>query len=344
MGRGDGHRLLAPGKSLVLLWHSQFHEDPFRLQSTFLIIRFRADRGDARLRLDQVLVRRVIEVSGISRALAQRWIADGLVSIDQTPAARASIHVRDGAAVEVTLPASSPLREAPAPEEIPLDVLYEDDDLMAINKPAGMVVHPSFRNTSGTLLNGVLWRLRNRKDARPGLVSRLDKDTSGVVVIALSPGVHACIQRDTRAGRVTKEYLAIVRGTPRPAEGTITLPLRHDPADRRRMVACPEQSRGVRDDGAPSETRYRVLSTHETHSLVQCELVTGRTHQIRVHLAARGWPIVGDSTYGSPDPSIARQALHAWRMTLPHPKSVERLTFEAPMPRDMETLITSRRK
>jgi 23S rRNA pseudouridine1911/1915/1917 synthase len=236
------------------------------------------------------------------------------------------------------------LREAPAPEEIPLDVLYEDDDLMAINKPAGMVVHPSFRNTSGTLLNGVLWRLRNRKDLRPGLVSRLDKDTSGVVVIALSPGVHARIQRDTRAGRVTKEYLAIVRGTPRPAEGTITLPLRHDPADRRRMVACPEQSRGVRDDGAPSETRYRVLSTHETHSLVQCELVTGRTHQIRVHLAARGWPIVGDCMYGSPDLSIARQALHAWRMTLVHPASRELVTIEARMPGDMETLITSRCK
>jgi 23S rRNA pseudouridine1911/1915/1917 synthase len=298
-----------------------------------LTIHFTADRGDARLRLDQVLVRRVTEVSGMSRARAQRWIADGLVSVDQTRAARPSIHVREGAAVEVTLPASSRLREEPGPEDIALDVLYEDDDLTAINKPAGMVVHPSFRNVSGTVLNGVLWRLRDRKDVRPGLVSRLDKDTSGVVVIALSPGVHARVQRDARAGRVTKEYLAIVRGTPRPAEGTITLLLAHDPADRRRIV--------VSEDGAPSETRYRVISTHETHALVQCELVTGRTHQIRVHLAARGWPIAGDSTYGSPDPSIARQALHAWRMTLPHPRSGEPLTFEALMPRDMEMLITS---
>ena len=272
----------------------------------------------------------------MSRARAQRWIADGLVSVDQRRAARSSVHIREGAAVEVTLPASARLREEPGPEDIALDVLYEDDDVMAINKPAGMVVHPSFRNVSGTVLNGVLWRLRNRKDVRPGLVSRLDKDTSGVVVIALSPGVHARIQRDTRAGRVAKEYLAIVRGTPRPAEGAITLPLAHDPADRRRIV--------VSEDGAPSETRYRLVSTHEAHSLVQCELVTGRTHQIRVHLAARGWPIVGDSTYGSSDPSIVRQALHAWRMTLPHPGSGEHLTFEAPMPRDMETLITSRCK
>ena len=186
----------------------------------------------------------------MSRAQAQRWIADGLVSVDQTRAARASIHVREGATVEVTLPASSRLREEPKAEPVPLDVLYEDEDVMAINKPAGMVVHPSFRNVSGTLLNGVLWRLRDRKDVRPGLVSRLDKDTSGVVVVALSAGAHACIQRDARAGRVAKQYLAIVCGTPRPAEGSITLPLRHDPSDRRRIITDPS--------GVASETRYRV--------------------------------------------------------------------------------------
>ena len=266
----------------------------------------------------------------MSRARAQRWIADGLVSVDQTGGARAPIHVREGAAVEVTLPAASRLREAPRPEAVALDVLYEDDDVMAINKPAGMVVHPSFRHASGTLLNGVLWRLRDRPDARPGLVSRLDKDTSGVVVIALSPGVHERIQRDARSGRVTKQYLAIVRGTPRPAEGAITLPLRHDPSDRRRIITD--------DAGAPSETRYRVVSSGNGYSLVECELVTGRTHQIRVHLAARGWPIAGDRTYGSPDPSIDRQALHAWRMTLSHPETREPLVIEAPVPADMHEL------
>jgi 23S rRNA pseudouridine1911/1915/1917 synthase len=297
-----------------------------------LTIHFTADRGDARLRLDQVLVRRVTEVSGMSRAQAQRWIADGLVSVDRAPAARASIHVREGAVVEVTLPASSRLREEPGPEPIPLDVLFEDDDLIAVNKPAGMVVHPSFRNATGTLLNGVLWRLRDRKDVRPGLVSRLDKDTSGVVLVALSPGAHARIQRDARAGRVTKQYLAVVRGTPRPPEGIIALPLRHDPADRRRIVTA--------EDGAPSQTRYRVVSSSDTCSLVQCELITGRTHQIRVHLAARGWPIAGDRLYGGPDPLIERQALHAWKIGLPHPETRERLWIEAPMPPDMERLST----
>ena len=282
------------------------------------------------MRLDQVLTRRVTEVSGMSRAQAQRWIADGLVTIDSTPAARASIHVREGALVEVTLPPSSRLREEPRPEPIPLDVLYEDRDLIVINKPAGMVVHPSFRNPTGTLLNGVLWRLRDRQDARPGLVSRLDKDTSGVVVVALSPGAHARIQRDARAGRVTKEYLAVVRGTPRPPEGIIALPLRHDPADRRRIVAA--------EDGEPSQTRYFVVSTNSTHSLVRCELVTGRTHQIRVHLAARGWPIAGDRMYGVPDPLIDRQALHACKIELPHPVTRERLRIEAPLPADVQRL------
>ena len=295
-----------------------------------MTIHFTADRGDARLRLDQVLVRRVTEVSGMSRAQAQRWIADGLVSVDETPARRPSIHVREGALIRLQLPASSRLREEPQPERIPLDVVYEDDALLVLNKPAGVVVHPSFRNPSGTLLNGVLWRLRDRADVRPGLVSRLDKDTSGLVVVALSPGVHAGIQRDSRAGRVRKEYLAIVRGTPRPAEGVITLPLRHDPADRRRIITDAA--------GAPSETRYRVVGTHGERSLVHCELGTGRTHQIRVHLSARGWPIVGDRVYGVADPAIARQALHAWRITLVHPFTRIQLSLEAPLVADMSAL------
>jgi 23S rRNA pseudouridine1911/1915/1917 synthase len=294
-------------------------------------IHFTADRGDARLRLDQVLVRRVTEVSGLSRARAQRWIADGLVSVDETPAARASIHVREGAAIRVMVPTTTKLREAPLPEPVPLDVLYEDDDLMAINKPAGIVVHPSFRNPTGTLLNGILWRLRDRTDVRPGLVSRLDKDTSGVVIVALSPGAHAQIQRDARVRLVTKVYLAAVRGMPTPSTGVITLPLRHDPSDRRRIVTDPA--------GVPSKTRYRVVSSVNIYSLLECELMTGRTHQIRVHLAASGWPIVGDAVYGSPDPLIARQALHAWRVTFLHPATRTPLEVEAPLPVDMQQFV-----
>jgi 23S rRNA pseudouridine1911/1915/1917 synthase len=292
-----------------------------------LVIHFTADRGDARLRLDQVLVRRITQVSGMSRARAQRWIADGLVSVDKTPAGRASMHVREGTPVQVALPNQSRMRERATAEPVPLDVLYEDDALMAVNKPAGMVVHPSFRNPSGTLLNGVLWRVRDRKDIRPGLVSRLDKDTSGVVVVALSPGVHACMQRDVRAARVIKEYLAIVCGTPQPRQGRIALALRRDPADRRRVIADPA--------GIPSETTYSVLWNGDGYSLVSCRLGTGRTHQIRVHLASTGSPIAGDRTYGSPDPVIQRQALHAWRVTFPHPQSRQSVQIEAPVPHDI---------
>lgn len=218
----------------------------------------------------------------------------------------------------------------PVPEPVALDVLYEDDDVMAVNKPAGMVVHPTYRNVSGTLLNGILWRFRDRSDIRPGLVSRLDKDTSGVVLVALSEGAHARIQRDAHAGRVTKEYLAIVTGTPDPPAGVITFPLRRDPSDRRRVA--------VDQTGAPCETRYRVLSGGKRCSVVRCELVTGRSHQIRVHLSASGWPIVGDPTYGSPDPRIGRQALHACRITFLHPATRERMSVEAPLPAEIERL------
>ena len=267
------------------------------------------------------------QVSGMSRSRAQRWIADGLVSVNRTPAGRSSMRVAEGTAVEVAVPLRSRVRERATAEPVPLDVLYEDGDLMAVNKPPGMVVHPSFRNPSGTLLNGVLWRVRDGKDIRPGLISRLDKDTSGVVVVALSPGTHARLQRDARASRVTKEYLAIVRGTPRRSAGCIALPLRRDPVDRRRVVADPT--------GVPSKTTYSVVANGDGYSLVRCQLGTGRTHQIRVHLASTGSPVAGDPTYGSTDSLIARQALHAWRITFPHPRSGEVLRIEAPLPEDI---------
>jgi 23S rRNA pseudouridine1911/1915/1917 synthase len=237
------------------------------------------------------------------------------------------MHVREGIAVEVALPPRSRVRQRATPEPVPLDVLYEDDALIAVNKPAGMVVHPSFRNPSGTLLNGVLWRVRDRKDLRPGPVSRLDKDTSGVVVVALSPGVHASIQRDAHAGRVTKEYVAIVRGAPRPLQGRITVPLRRDPADRRKVIADPA--------GLPTDTTYSVIASRDGYSLVSCRLGTGRTHQLRVHLASAGWPVAGDVTYGSPESTISRQALHAWRFTFPHPQSRQMVKIEAALAEDI---------
>ena len=228
-------------------------------------------------------------------------------------------------------------RRRPVAEPVPLDVLYEDEWLIAVNKPAGMVVHPTYKNTTGTLLNGLLWRVRSRDGAQPGIVTRLDKDTSGLVLAGLTSAIHARVQRDMTAGMVLKEYLALVHGVPEPPRGTIALPLARDTADRRRVV--------VTDAGAACETRYAVAGppivsgVDVPWSVMRCELVTGRTHQIRVHLAARGWPVVGDRVYGTGHETIARQALHAWRVTLPHPMTREPLSIEAPLPPDLRALM-----
>jgi 23S rRNA pseudouridine1911/1915/1917 synthase len=290
-------------------------------------IQFVADRGDSRLRLDQVLVRHVTAVSRMSRNVAQKWIDAGAVTVDGRVARRSSDRVRENAAIHVALPPETTMRAVPEPEPAALDVLYEDDALIAVNKPPGIVVHPSYKQTSGTLLNAVLWHLRSRSDICPGILTRLDKDTSGVVVIAFGPGVHAAMQRDAAAGRIGKEYLAVVHGTPRPHTGVIRDRLGRDPDDRRRVIVTP--------GGAASETRYAVTeSLPGDLSIVHCESVTGRTHQIRVHLSARGWPILGDKLYGDRTDQMPRQALHAWRITLIHPVTRETLIVEAPVPAD----------
>ena len=225
-------------------------------------------------------------------------------------------------------------RPPPEPEPIGLTVLYEDEPLIAVNKPPGMVVHPTYKNWSGTLLNGLLWHLREsgtgrHRDLEARIVTRLDKGTSGVVLVALTADIHARIQRDT--ARVRKQYLAIVRGTPEPARGSIALPLARSAVDRRRVVVDPS--------GQESRTDYELLHQSGDTSLVRCDLVTGRTHQIRVHMAARGWPLVGDVVYGVPDERISRQALHAWRVTLPHPTTEQILELEASPPADMCSLL-----
>ena len=224
------------------------------------------------------------------------------------------------------------LRRRPEPEEGPLDIVFEDEWMLVLNKPAGVVVHPTYRNWTGTLLNAVLWHVRGRSGAQPGILTRLDRNTSGLVIVALGPAVHARMQKDAAAGLVGKQYLALVLGVPEPRAGRITLPLARDADDRRRVVVAP--------DGAACETLYQVHSVFDDGtSLVRCDLVTGRTHQIRVHLAARGWPVLGDEVYGVPHPRLARQALHASRVSLPHPSTRQRLEFEAALAEDMARVI-----
>ena len=233
-------------------------------------VRLVCDRGDSRLRLDQVLTRRVTAVTHMSRSVAQRWIEAGVVTVDGRVAKRSSDRVREQAAIHVALPPDTILRSVPEPEPGALEILYEDDSLIAINKPAGVVVHPSYKQLSGTLLNAILWHVRERGEVRPGILTRLDKDTSGVVVVAFAAGAHAAMQRDAAAGHIRKEYLAIVHGAPRPASGVIRDPLGRDPEDRRRVVVTP--------GGAPSETRYEVMRSLPGRTFTCAVRAGDRTH------------------------------------------------------------------
>ena len=289
------------------------------------------DRGDVGTRIDRVLLRHLHDVPGISRNKIQKLIDAGAVRVNDKPAPRISWRLAAGDALSIELP-DIPARQRPKAEALPIEVVYEDDDLLIVNKPAGQVAHPAFKNTTGTLLNALLAHADGRWT--PSLVNRLDKDTSGLVLVAKSGAIQTALQRAMNKNEVEKDYFAVVRGKPSPPKGTIDLALDRDPWDRRRVM--------VRDRGGQqSITRYERLHTRRdgTLSTVRCRLITGRTHQIRVHLAAKGWPIVGDAVYGVKDPRIARQALHAWRLAFRHPRTGQRMTFTAPLPPDIETLI-----
>lgn len=285
------------------------------------------DRGDHGVRVDRVLFRHLRDEKGASRNRIKQWVDLGNVLINGTAPPRPAWRVQPGDELQVRL-ATVAKREKPQAEVIPLDILYEDDDLLAVNKPPGLVVHPSYKNATGTLMNGLLSYARDwPAGSAPALLGRLDKLTSGLVIVTKRPEVHAALQRAADARRIEKDYLAIVRGKPSPARGTIDLALDRDPWDRRRITVT---DRG----GQPSLTKYQRVSSAQGYSLVRCRLITGRTHQIRVHLSAKGWPIVGDAVYGTAA-GLPRQALHAWRCALRQPRTGSELVIEAPLPADM---------
>jgi len=205
------------------------------------------------------------------------------------------------------------------------EILWEDEWLLAVDKPAGLVVHPTYKNASGTLLDALHAR---DGDRRLFLLGRLDRLTSGVVLVAKSREIYAAVQRNWQ--QVEKEYLAVVEGRVEPARGDISLPLGTDPADRRRRV--------VRPDGAPSVTRFERLASDGDRSLLRCRPLTGRRHQIRVHLAARGWPVVGDAVYGRALDGFPRFALHAQRVGLLHPVTGAAVRLESAVAEDIVTL------
>ena len=315
------------------------------------IRRFLSDRGDNGARLDLVLRRHLANLETATRTRVQSWIDNGTVSINGQTVRRAAARVTAGDVLTVDIPdAALPLRRPLEPEDASLDILFEDDHLLVLNKPAGIVVHPTHAQRDGTLLNAIAWYARSWETLdRPSIVGRLDKLTSGIVLVAKSAVLHAKLQSTMARAATEKDYLAVVYGRVRTNRGKIDLRLRRDPNDRRRVIA----SDAV---GAPSVTHFERLAQVSAPrigvALLRCRLVTGRTHQIRAHLAARGWPIVGDPVYGNngwariTDAEVSdalgrfpRQALHAWRLAFVHPVSMQRIVVEAPVPQDMRSLL-----
>ncbi|MEX2238214.1 MAG: RluA family pseudouridine synthase [Dehalococcoidia bacterium] len=266
----------------------------------------------------------------ISRAYARRLIDEGLVSVDGRPV-KAAARLLDGQSVEISLP--EPVATGLVAEDLPLEVLYEDADLVAVNKAPGMPVHPSPGHDRGTLVNALLARYPDigplAGELRPGIVHRLDKDTSGVMVVARNSLAMVSLTRQIKAREVDKVYLALVEGSLQPPRGVIEAPVGRDPRERRRQA--------VVEGGREARTGYRVLLQGDTAGLVEVVLETGRTHQIRVHMAAVGHAVVGDALYGRRSAVIRRQALHSWKLGFKQPTSGERIDVEAPPPADFLT-------
>ena len=299
--------------------------------------------------MDLVIRRHLIDLGRATRTRVQAWIEDGRVSINGRTVQRVSTRASLGDTVTVLLPDEVP-RSPVLAEEGPLHRLFEDDHLLVVNKPAGMVSHPTYLHPDGSLLNVLLWHARTwPAGQRPSLVGRLDKLTSGAVVVAKTAEAHARLQRTLAASLSEKSYLAVVYGPVSTERGEIGLRLRRHPEDRRRVIA-------TADDGLASLTRFERLDQAEASgccvALMRCQLVTGRMHQVRVHMAASGWPLVGDSKYGEPRweraadvrlrdalSAFPRQALHAWRLSFVGPFTRERVNVEAPVPADMCGLI-----
>ena len=310
-----------------------------------------AGEGDSGLRLDQFLA---AGIAGLSRSRLKRLIETGQVRLGGATLAEAAYRVKPGDRLTVLVPAAAPAR--PAPQRIPLDIVYEDADLIVIDKPAGLVVHPAPGNPDRTLVNALIAHCGDSLsgvggERRPGIVHRIDKDTSGLIVAAKNDAAHAGLTEQFRRHSLARAYLALVHGRPRPAAGEIEGNIGRDPRNRKRMAVL---GRG----GKPARTHYRVERRFgDAFSLVECRLETGRTHQIRVHFDHLGHPLVGDPLYGRsrrggqgggsrlPAPvreavaNFPRQALHARLLGFRHPSTGEDLEFESPLPTDLEQLI-----
>jgi 23S rRNA pseudouridine1911/1915/1917 synthase len=281
-------------------------------------------REEAGSRLDRFLSS---WITGFSRVRLQAFVKDGHVLVNGVPA-RSSHTLRTEDRVDVEIPEES----APSPvaaQDIPLDILYEDAEFLVLNKSAGLVVHPGAGNADGTVVNAILHHCAGIRivggEDRPGIVHRLDKETSGCLLIAKTEPAHRWISEQFAERHVEKTYLALVEGTPRMPHGTIDAPIRRHAVHRQKMA--------VNDRGRESLTKYRVLAAVEGKALIECHPHTGRTHQIRVHLKHLGHPVVGDPLYGRRG-THSRHFLHAWKISFKHPTTGKTVSFTAPVPAD----------
>jgi 23S rRNA pseudouridine1911/1915/1917 synthase len=294
--------------------------------------------GKDERRLDHFLAESLPQ---FSRSRLQGLIRSGLVWVGGEPARKAGQLLTPGDALEVHIPAPAPSRLTP--EEIPLAVIFEDKDVIVLDKPAGMIVHPGAGHPSGTLVNAALAHDPSMEgvggEQRPGVVHRLDKDTSGLIVLAKNDHALNWLQGQFQSRKVSKTYLALVDGRPPTASGRIEAAIGRDPNQRRKMSIMPESK------GRAAVTDFRTLETFSRHTLLETHPVTGRTHQIRLHCDFLGCPIVGDIVYGWKKPSIdiGRHFLHAWKLELTLPGEAHRREFSAPLPLQLEQLLVDLR-
>ncbi|MDR2188301.1 MAG: 23S rRNA pseudouridine(1911/1915/1917) synthase RluD [Azonexus sp.] len=289
-------------------------------------------------RLDQALAALLPQHS---RSRLQAWVRGGLVAIDGEIEREAKRKLRGGECLAITEPVAT--GDGPElPEDIPLDIVFEDATLLVINKPAGLVVHPGNGNRSGTLLNALLHHAPGIEAIpRAGIVHRLDKDTSGLLVVAKTLAAQTALVRQLQARTVRRIYMALAAGGIK-GSGSVEAAIGRHPVQRVKMAVVPE-NRG----GKPAKTHFRVIESFAQCALLECSLETGRTHQIRVHLASIGHPLVGDPVYGRAKanlPDFSRQALHAARLGLRHPLSGEAVQWEIPLPPDFAALLTKLRR
>lgn len=291
-----------------------------------------AEAEDAGTRADVFLAAKL----GVSRSNMQKLLEDGRVKRGEK-IIKANYKVRAGEMFVVDIPEPEPIEAVP--EDIPLDIIYEDDDVVVLNKARGMVVHPAPGNYTGTLVNALLYHCSNlsgiNSAIRPGIVHRLDKDTSGIMIVAKNDAAHISLSQQIQSKTAVRTYLAVVRGNIKTDSGTIETQIARDKTDRKKMSV-------VKEGGRDAITDYEVLERFGKYTLVRCKLRTGRTHQIRVHMEYLGYPLVGDPKY-SPMKTpfgIKGQALHSHTLEFTHPRTGERMKFEAPLPEDMHKIIT----